>query len=231
MVETFKRLKTGIKGLDELMEGGFPTGSTILVSGGTGSAKTTLCMQYLYYGAKNDEPSVYISLEETPERMMLNFKKTFNWDLNELIKKKKLFMTRAELYDFEKLKILIEDVVERFKATRLVIDPTTVLGLFFEKDLQIRRSMLELDRMLKKLGCTTLMTSEVPEGQTGISTFGIEEFASDGIIILYYTREGNVFTRALTVRKMRATKHDSGIHPIEITKQGIVVYPTEQVFG
>lgn len=226
-----ERVKSCIQGLDELMEGGFPKDSTILITGGPGAGKSTFCSQFIVKGASEyKEPGVYISLEEDPDRMIKNLELSFGWPVSELVNKKLIFFTRAELYDFNKLKLMIEDYVDKFSASRLVIDPSTVIGMFFEKDLDIRKSILELDKILKRLGCTVLMTCEVPEGRKGISAFGVEEFTVDGIIILYYRREGDVFTRALTIRKMRATKHDTGIHPIEITRDGIIVYPTERVF-
>lgn len=227
-MEELVRVKSGITGLDELISGGFPPSSTVLITGGAGCGKTTMCMNYLVKGALTyNEPGVYVSLEEDPERIIWNAKTSFNWPINELIKKKLLKFVRAEVYDFDKLRMVIEDEVDSIGAKRMVIDPTTVLSLYFEKPLEIRRGLLDLDRMLKKIGCTTLLTSEVAEGLSGISAFGVEEFTADGIIIMYYIRRENVFIRALTIRKMRATKHDTGIHPIEITKDGIVIYTTE----
>ncbi len=226
-----ERVKTGIKGLDELISGGIPAQSTILLSGVAGSGKTLFAFQFLYNGAvKYKEPGVYISLEEEPERIIKSVSVTFGWNLNNLIKKKLISVIKAELYNFDKLKMLIQDEVDRIKAKRLVIDQSTILGLFFEKPLEVRKGIFELSRMLRKLGCTTILISELTEGTTGISAFGVEEFIVDGIIILYYLKEGNVFTRALSIRKMRNTDHDTGIHPIRITKDGIIVYPTEQVF-
>lgn len=228
-METVERTKSGIKGLDELISGGFPRESTIMVTGGPGTGKTTLAINYLVSGAVDyKEKGVYISLEEDPQRTINNIKGSFSWPIEELIKKKMLKFIRAELYDFDKLKIMIEDEVESMKAKRLVVDPTTIISLFFEKPFEVRRSILDLDRTVKKLGCTTLMICEVPEGTKGISVFGVEEFVADGIIIMHYLEDGK-FNRALSIRKMRATRHDIGVHPIEITKDGIVVYPSERI--
>lgn len=227
-MEELIRVKSGIQGLDELLSGGFPPSSTILVTGSAGTGKTTICLNYLVQGALTyNEPGLYISLEEDPDRIIWNAKTSFSWPIEDLVKKKLLKFVRTEVYDFDKLRMLIEDEVDSIGAKRIVIDPTTVLSLYFERPLEIRRGILDLDKMLKKIGCTSFLTSEVAEGASGISAFGIEEFTSDGIIILYYVRMENVFIRALTIRKMRATKHDTGIHPIEITKDGIVVYPSK----
>lgn len=229
-MEKVERVKTGIKGLDEVISGGFPKGSTILVTGGPGVGKTSLCMNFLVGGALNyKEQGVYVSLEEEPKRTMYNIKSSFSWPIDELVKKNLIKFVKAELYDFDKLKILLEDEVDAMKAKRLVIDPTTIISLFFEKPLQIRRSIYDLDRCAKKLGCTTLMTCEVPEGTVGISAFGVEEFVVDGIIVLLYLEKKDTFTRGLRIRKMRATRHDIALHPVEITRDGMVVYPKERI--
>ena len=228
--ERIERVSSGIPGLDELIEGGFPKGSTILVSGGPGTGKTIFSLQFLVNGAlKYGESGVYISLEEDTKRMIHYMGSIFNWPLKELMKKKKLVMIKSDIFEFEKFKILIENNVEMINAQRLVIDPITVISLFFERPLEIRRSLLDLDRLLKKLECTTLITCEIPEGRKAISSFGIEEFTSDGIIVLSFISES--FPRALQVRKMRATNHDTGVHPFEIKKTGIVLYPLERIFS
>ncbi|MEM5815276.1 MAG: ATPase domain-containing protein [Candidatus Aenigmatarchaeota archaeon] len=219
---------TGIKGLDDLLKGGLPLGSTTLISGSPGSGKTILSMQFLVNGAINGENGLYISLEEDVERMKEHLSVAFKWPIKELEKKNKLVMIRSDVYDFEKFKDLIETNVEKMKIKRTVIDPITVISLFFERPLQIRRSLLELDAMLKRLKCTSLLTCEIPEGSLAISSFGIEEFTSDGIILLFY-KIGS--PRGIVVRKMRLIDHDRNIHPFEIRSgKGIIVYPTQKLF-
>jgi circadian clock protein KaiC len=224
-----EQVTTGIKGLDVLLRGGLPKGSTTLVSGTPGSGKTILSMQFLVSGyLEAKEKGFYISLEEDVDRMENYMSKAFRWPIKELRKKGSLIMLRSDVYDFEKFKDLIETTVEKNGIERVVIDPITVISLFFEKPLDIRRSLLELDRMLKKLNCTSLLTCEIPEGTNAISSFGIEEFTSDGIIILTYKIGA---PRGIVIRKMRLVDHDKEIHPFEIKEgKGIVVYPTEKLF-
>jgi len=218
---------TGIEGLDELLKGGLPSGSTTLVSGSPGSGKTILSLQFLVNCAIRGENGLYISLEEDVERMKEYLSVAFKWPLEELIKKGRLLMLKSDIYDFEKFKDLIETNVEKMKIKRLVIDPITVLSLFFESPFQIRRSLLELDHMLKKLKCTSLLTCEIPEGSQAISSFGIEEFTCDGIILLFYKIGA---PRGIVIRKMRLIEHDRDVHPFEIkAKKGIVVYPNQKL--
>ncbi len=224
-----ERVTTGIKGLDTLLKGGLPRGSTTLLSGTPGTGKTILSMQFLVNGyLKAKERGFYISLEEDVDRMEKYMSKSFGWPIKELRKKGNLILIRSDVYDFEKFKDLIETTVEKCGVERVVIDPITVISLFFEKPLEIRRSLLELDTMLKKLNCTSLLTCEIPEGSNTISSFGIEEFTSDGIIILTYKIGA---PRGIVIRKMRLVDHDKEIHPFEIKEgEGIIVYPTEKLF-
>jgi KaiC/GvpD/RAD55 family RecA-like ATPase len=228
--ETIERVVSGVKGLDELTRGGFPKWSTILVSGTPGTGKTILSIQFLVNGAiQQNEKGVYISMEEDVNRIKKYMHAAFGWELDELEKKKKVLFIKSELYDFEAFKNLIETNVEKIGAERIVIDPLTVISLFFERPLEIRRSLIDLDKLLKRLCCTTLLTCEIPEGSNAISSFGIEEFIADGIIVLSYYP--GVKPRGITIRKMRATDHDTDIHPFEIkSKKGIVIYPTEKLF-
>jgi len=224
-----EQVPTGIKGLDTLLRGGLPKGSTTLVSGTPGTGKTILSVQFLVNGyLQAKEKGFYISLEEDVDRMEKYMSKAFGWPIRELRKKGNLIMMRSDVYDFEKFKDLIETTIEKNGIERVVIDPITVISLFFEKPLEIRRSLLELDRMLKKLNCTSLLTCEIPEGTNAISSFGIEEFTSDGIIILTYQIGA---PRGIVIRKMRLVDHDKEIHPFEIKEgKGIIVYPTEKLF-
>ena len=58
-----ERVATGIKGFDELIEGGFPKGSSILITGPPGSGKSIFSMQYLYNGAMNGENGIYVYMD------------------------------------------------------------------------------------------------------------------------------------------------------------------------
>jgi len=80
------KARSGIDGFDELVVGGLPRGQTVLVTGGTGTGKSTFALQFVYKGAKvYDEPGIYVTMEEKIPSV-LNNASTYGWDLEALIK-------------------------------------------------------------------------------------------------------------------------------------------------
>lgn len=226
-----KRVKTGVEGFDELIEGGIPAKSVVLLTGTCGTGKSIFAMNYIIEGALNGENGVYISLQESMEET-INQMKYFNWPIDKLVEEGKMLIVQPELYNFDALLTTIEDAIDKIDAKRLVIDSISIIGMYFEDPFKIRKSLLELAQMLKKLGCTTLAVSEVGEDKSELSPFGVEEFVVDGVIVMYFLKKGSIFVRAIATRKMRSTHHSIKIHPIEIRRAGgIIVYPSEEVFS
>jgi len=225
------RIKTGVEGFDELVEGGIPQNSFILLSGGTGTGKSIFGMNFLAHGAQNQEPGLYISLEEgfdaNQSQMTL-----FGWDMKEMEKNKTLSILQPKMYNFDKLLEAILNSIYSLKAKRVVIDSISLLELYFEDKFKTRRSILDLAKSLKDSGVTTIAISEIDEQNGGLSREGVEEFVADGVIILYLDKKENLLNRAISVRKMRATDHSLKIHPVKIKRPGgMVIYPYEETFN
>jgi len=224
------RVKSGVPGLDELIEGGFPEASSILVSGPAGTGKSILCMEYLYNGAKEyNEPGVYITMEEGPHNIWWNTQR-FKWDLVSLERENKL-----KIYKFEPTKELldspeaqVERIIEKAKSTnakRLVVDSVTAFAFWLKDIRQIRFAIYTLIEELRKLDCTTLLTCETSAGRHAVSRFGVEEFLTDGVVQMFFSPPN----RALFVRKMRGTNHSKKIHPLTINDSGLSVESKEEI--
>lgn len=230
MEQQTKKIKTGIDGLDELLYGGIPEGSLTLLTGTCGTGKTLLSTQFIFFGASSGENAVYVSFEETPENIKANAK-LFGWDFDELEKKGKVLFVKYDPYHAEDIIEMLENAIRKTKASRVVIDSISALGLYVRDVPEIRRIIFGMSSMLHRLGCTTLMISEVLAEQKDLSRFGVEEFVADGVIVLYYTRANSQFNRSITIWKMRGSDHSQKLHPYKITHHGIIVYPKEEAYA
>ncbi|MFH1785614.1 MAG: ATPase domain-containing protein [Candidatus Micrarchaeota archaeon] len=221
-----ERIPSGINGLDEMVNGGLPKNSAIMIRGGTGTCKTTLCLQYLYFGAsKYKDPGVLISFAESKQQIHQHAH-GFGWNLDALEKKKMFTIIRYEPH--EVLKIMeegggsIRDTVESLGAKRIVVDSLTAFEMLFEKRYRANVSILGLFEMLRAWDATTLVTSETPimpndphRGRSG--------FLSDGIIQTYNLRDGRHRIRALEIVKMRDTRHTDQVRTFKLTDNGIAI--------
>src|SRR6202000_2537222 len=125
----FPKTQTGVEGLDEITEGGFPKGRPTLICGGAGCGKTLLSMQFLIKGIVDyNEPGVFMSFEETDRDITLNVK-SLGFDIEKLKQEKKLIIDhvrveRSEIdeageYDLEGLFIRLGYAIDTVKAKRV----------------------------------------------------------------------------------------------------------------
>lgn len=133
---SLKRSKSYIFGFDELVEGGFPGGSSILVNGSPGAGKTIFSLQYLVNGAINDnEKGIYFTFEEKKEALFLQAKQ-FGWDLEDLEKKGKLKIISIGINLVDKYSVSdMAEIIHDFDAKRVVVDSITTLSFLVDNTL------------------------------------------------------------------------------------------------
>lgn len=234
----FMRVPTGIKGLDEIIGGGFIPGSAVMVGGKAGTGKTLFCAQFLYTGAVHyREPGVYITLEERVEDIKQDVKDTFDWNLDELESREMILFLPLRIrriwHPVEKKEVLsmsfyqmiqkIVEAVDRNRAKRVVIDPVSAVEMMFEDKYMIRAELSVLLDALKERGVTSLLIAEVPETEFGLSRSEFVEFVADAVIKLDFLYLAKEYQRTITIKKMRRSKHSSLIHPFVITPHGVEV--------
>ena len=247
-----ERVPTGIEGLDEMIEGGFPRGRTTLLSGGCGTGKSIFALQYLYRGAVDyNEPGVYVTIDERPEITRQDMLR-FGWDIAALEEQGKLIMldltgtkigvqsgekySLSSALDIDRLVLKIMQTAGEIGARRLVIDSLPALGFHLKDEAEVRNMILKLTYMIRKSDLTAILISEVPEQTIGsgpmlFSKYGVEEYVADSVILLHYLGMGTDTNRTLYVRKMRGTKHIEDIIPLHITEQGIKLVNPDEAFS
>ena len=228
------KVKTGIKGFDRLVEGGFPKGKIILLSGTPGTCKTIFALQFLYNGAMQfNEKGLYISFEEKAQSLK-NQALQFGWDFDKLEKEKKVEIISLPAKSIKET--TASEIIKRArenKISRLVIDSLSALSIntpaTYSKvteltEISIKRFMYGFINDLRdiKNGATSLLISQTTDGQ--LSRDGISEFICDGIVHINYETLGGKYSRTLTIRKMRETRNDEDVHPLEISKAGLIVH-------
>ena len=213
------RVSTGIPGLDRLIQGGFVKGAAILVSGNTGAGKTIFCLQYLYEGLKKGESCVYISFEESAKDIKEDAK-VLGMDFESYEKKGKFKIVEKNVFESSNIDIF---EIDKLKASRVVIDPFSLLAMTIENQPLVRQKLYETIKLLKERGITIVLTSESIEDGQKFSRYGVEEFVADGVILLKFTPIGAQAGRHMFIRKMRRTKHSEDMHPLQIAKGGIKI--------
>jgi len=238
--EEVDRIHTGIEKLDWLLSGGLPRNSVTLVSGTPGSGKTIMCFQYINEGLKNGERCLYLTSDERIDSIIRQARE-LGFDFQPAVDSGQLKFMYINL-DKNSIHREMEEEIKNGDYTRVALDsltpvaevPVWVSGVHeiipsehskMTKGLplnsipatrvHVRRTL----SILNKKNCTSMVTSEVPEGSRSLSRDTISEFLVDGILLL--DLDTTMDRRKLTIRKMRATKHTLKPQDIIITEGGI----------
>jgi circadian clock protein KaiC len=229
------RVPTGVKGFDELIEGGFERDSIVLVVGAAGTGKTLLSMQFIYEGTtKFDEPGIFISFEEE-EDSLYRHAKQFGWDFKKLENENKFKLLFFKPHQVTKILEegggQIRDALEEIGAKRVVIDSITAYGLLFKDEYTRREKVMEFFNLLGKWGITSVVIAEDSPEELE-SEEGSIAFISDAVVSMFYhhDEEKGIRVHSLEVLKMRGTKHTNKVCAISFEDDGLRIYPDVEVF-
>ena len=226
------RVATGIPQLDKELNGGLKKNSINLIAGSAGTGKSILAMQFILEGIKkHGESGVFITFEEKKEKMYADMA-TFGWDVQKYEDEEKFVFLE---YSPEQVKSiisegggLIEPVIEKINAKRIVIDSITSFALLYEDELTKKEAALALFELMGKWDLTAMFTSQEAALNGGTISAALE-FEVDGIIILYHVKSKGIRTRALEVLKMRGTKIPEKTVELTIGKNGISINPKKVI--
>lgn len=217
------RLKTGVSGLDELMDGGIPAGYSVLIAGPSGSGKTVLSNQFIVEGVNNGEHGIVAVFEKRPNDYLQTT--PHGEEFEAMVREKKLEVLYLRPLDLsiDETLLAVQEAVKRVGAKRAVIDSLSGLELAlaptFRED--FRESLYRMMGALTGLGVTVMATVELADSYVDLkfSPQGIA-FLTDAIIVQRYVEIDGQLRRALAVAKVRASQHSKDLREYTITSDG-----------
>jgi KaiC domain protein len=228
------RIDTGVQGLDEMIQGGVPERSLMVVMGSAGTGKTTFGLQFLHHGVQNGEKVVYITLEETREAILAAAGEK-GWDYEQYVEDGQLAIVDLDPIEManslSSIRSDLPRLVDDFGAERLVLDSVSLLEMMYDQQAERRTEVFDFTKALKRAGVTTMLTSEASESNPYASRHGIIEYLTDAVFVLQYVRSEFRETRlAVEIQKIRNANHSRETKPYEITGDGISVYQQANIF-
>lgn len=235
-----ERIPTGIKGFDELIEGGLPKGSVTLVAGTPGTGKSIFCSQIAYNNALKGKKCLYLNLEQD-EGKLEGQMRDFGLSVDKIKKNMKMLSVDASnpdvieyiLAEIQKLTydFIVLDSLDSISSNPADISDLIKLGATSTNDMVStmisgaptigRMKLKKIFQAISKSGATALVTSERVRNSPGITRDTISEFLCDTIILLYYLGVGSSEFRSMKIIKMRRSNHEKGYIAFEIGKNGI----------
>jgi len=224
---TDKRVTTGIKGLDEMLNGGFTPSSMVLVRGAPGTGKTSLALQFLVHGAtKHNESGLLISFEEFPTSLYRDAE-SLGWNLKEPEASGKLHLmfTSPEVFlaSLESPDSRLNQSILDANIQRLVLDSVSHFDRLTNDMHELRHIYTSVANGLRREGVTAMLLGE--EGMTDYrrADKGGFSFIVDTIILLRYLEIESAMQRAIVVLKMRGSNHAKEIRRYKIESGGLTV--------
>lgn len=231
--EEDQRVSTGIDGLDDVLNGGFPQGHFFLIEGEPGTGKTTLGLQYLMAGASKGEESLYVTLSES-KREIAKVARSHRWSLKgvtifEYTPTEDSLRPEDQYSAFHPSEVEFQDTtqnilreVERVQPTRVVLDSLSEIRLLARDSLRYRRQVLALKHFFTNRNCTVLLLDDRTSGADDLQ---LQSIAHGVLMLEKVPREYGKTRRRVHVSKLRGSTYREGYHDYAIETGGMVVYP------
>jgi circadian clock protein KaiC len=221
-----ERISTGVRGLDEMMGGGVPAGSSLLIAGPSGSGKTILSLQFLVKGVTDEEPGLLAVFEKRPSDYMRS--NPLGQQAVKYLQQGSLHVIYLRPLDLSLDETLqeVRDAVLAHGVKRVVIDSLSGLELAlapaFRED--FRETLHRMVSMLTAMGITLLLTVELIDSYIDLrfSPHGTA-FLTDGIILQRYIELDGQLKRLMGVVKLRGSQHSKELRLYEITDKGVII--------
>jgi circadian clock protein KaiC len=224
-LQTDRRFSTGVAGLDEMTDGGYPMGTTTLLSGATGTGKTLLSLHFAYAGLAVGEPVIYVTFEENPRQIVRDGFR-IGLDLQPYIDNGLLQIVHSspmEL-DLDEHVFMLQSAVREMEAKRLIIDSITAFEVSVRDPVKYIDYMWSMTDFFKTRGVTVQLNHEVHDS-ANVTELTKHAFScvADNIVALRYIQVGQELRRAVRVVKVRGSAHGITLKELVIGPGGVTV--------
>jgi circadian clock protein KaiC len=233
MATPLAKLGTGVDGLDEVLDGGYPKGRTTMIRGGPGAGKTLFALQFLVQSARQGTAGIFITFEESADAIRMNAA-TLGWDLPALERIGLLFIHHARLdpaavvsgpYSLSGMMAIIDGKAKALGARQLVIDAIDIVMRRFEDVTRARDEINSLHEWLDENGYTTLLSVKLNDDPDLASRFSFLDYMADCVVRLDHRVMEQISTRRLRVQKYRGSSFGTNEYPYVIGGSGISLVP------
>lgn len=218
-----ERISTGVAGLDTMLDGGVWRGTTTLLAGPSGAGKTTIGLQFALEGARQGEPSLYMSFQENPTQLMRTIR-GLGVDLEQL-QAQGLDLVYASPVELQIDSIIVDMFrrIEQRGVRRLVLDAVGDLASAATDPQRLHDYLYALVQHFAVRTITSILNLETTGA--GVSGNGMQtamSYLSDNVLLL--SVDGDERTRrTLRVLKTRGSAHDTMVRDVEISARGMSV--------
>ena len=213
------RLTTGIEGLDDILEGGLPSGHLYLIEGDPGTGKTTLALQFLLAGASQGDSVLYVTLSESAKELE-DVAASHGWSLEkvkifELLPDEETLRPERQYTVFHPSEVELGDTtkaivgkVEELNPKRVVIDSLSELRMLAQDPLRYRRQILAFKQYFSGKQCTVLLLDDRTNTDRDLQ---LQSIAHGVLSLENLARDYGVKRRRLEVLKLRGSVFPGGI--------------------
>ena len=219
-----QRVSTGVERLDHMLTGGVYRGSSLLITGAPGTAKSTLCAAFIEAACRRGERCLYVSFDEAADELMRNFS-SVNIQLRPHVESGILRIHSAWSHSCSAQEHLtrLKRLIAEHQPRCMAVDPVSAMAK--AGGMMVARSMT--DRLLGltratgiTMYCTSLVNGETPEAEA--TDLQISTIADTWIHLSYVINAGER-NRALSIVKSRGTGHSRQVRELVLDDTGIAL--------
>ena len=216
-----ERIPTGVARLDAMLGGaGYFRGSSVLVSGTSGTGKSSLAAHFADAACRRGERALYLAFEESPNQIMRNMR-SIGIDLEQWVKRG-LLQFQANRPTFSGLEMhltTINKAVKVFKPQVVIVDPLTSF-VFGANESDVKSMLIRLVDLLKTNQCTSLFTSLTSIGGA-LEQNQMVASLIDTWLLLREIEIGGERNRGMYILKSRGMAHSNQIREFLLTDHGV----------